>query len=206
MPWADEISLVIPTTLNLARFVRPTWPEWFLVHASGNYKQNFPRSTWGNPWPTFYHLRKFQYYQFSINQAFTRNHSLSPPVFFSWGHICKIFHFLSSCFILDWNYFTFTHFDQDLSQKASLINYVIQVLFVNFLLKVWFFTGGLYCMSHRAEQVVLNCLWIVLYVPWSWGGSSSGVLSHGGGKWMELHWPHLNNKRIEKWRISAMFL
>ena len=48
IPWADKTYLVIQTKINLAYFVKLTWPGSFLAYVSGNHKQNlncFPRLT-----------------------------------------------------------------------------------------------------------------------------------------------------------------
>lgn len=60
-----------------AYVVRPSWPEPFLVHASGKHEQNFPRLQWDNSWPSVYHLRKSPYHQSFVNQAFTKEQPLS---------------------------------------------------------------------------------------------------------------------------------
>ena len=83
IPQADKTSPVIQTKLNSAYFEGPTLPGSFLVYASGDQKQTFPKLIGGNPWPTPWHLRKCQYCQLSIKQAFTGNQSLGP--FFSPG-------------------------------------------------------------------------------------------------------------------------
>lgn len=115
-PRADKTSPIIPTKLNSAYFARSTQPGSFLVHISGNHKQNFPGLIWGNPWPTPYCLRKFQYYQVSFcffwfvfcqsgiyGKSFSQSfHSPLPRR----GHIIDIFHFISSSFFLDWNFYT----------------------------------------------------------------------------------------------------
>ena len=49
IPLPVKISPVIQSKLNSVYFVRPTLPGSFLVHASGNYKQNFPGLILGSP-------------------------------------------------------------------------------------------------------------------------------------------------------------
>ena len=46
---ADRPSPVIQTKLNSAYFERPTLPGSFLVYASGDQKQTFPKLIGGNP-------------------------------------------------------------------------------------------------------------------------------------------------------------
>lgn len=48
IPWADKNSLITQTKINLAYFVKLTWPRSFLAYVSGNHKQKlelFPKVT-----------------------------------------------------------------------------------------------------------------------------------------------------------------
>lgn len=97
--WTDKIGPVIQTKLNSAYFVRSTWPGLFLIHVSGNHKQNFPKLKWDNPWPTSHHLRKFQCYQFSVISIYGKSVSQSSCFVFSRANNWD-FHFISFNFRL----------------------------------------------------------------------------------------------------------
>lgn len=79
-----------------------------------------------SPWRIPYHLRNFQYCQFSVNQALTGNQSL--VVLFFWGHKTEVFYFLSSSSVLDWDPFTPANYKYIFYFVCRKLRFLIQFL------------------------------------------------------------------------------
>ena len=133
--WADKTSSVIQTKLKSASFARPTWLGSSLLHTSGNHKQNFPRLIWSNPWPTLHHLRKLQYYQFSVNLALTKK-SVSQSLNFVFLRAqARDFPFYFLRFHFRWKFFHISPFWSRFFTESITHQLCHSGVFVNFCLR-----------------------------------------------------------------------
>lgn len=134
---------------------------------------------WGNPWPIPYHLKKFQHYQFSVNQAFMGNKSLSQYLHFSSLFPCwllpEIFHFRLEFFHIPPFFSPFPLWSRSFKENNA----------------GQFCHSELTCMFHGAEKGHPQVSFFMKL-----GDHPHVPCPTKEGHGMEWHWPYLN-KRVE---------